>query len=120
LLDGLGLIEIEVGPRLINVYRLSNRRRCIGADEAAQLVKLARESSPRARSGCAWRAAHRGCFERALISSFVDRVATLSPQLVTLHALLTLLSRFATPHDLLLCAKDLSVAAIDMSAPANS
>jgi hypothetical protein len=27
------------------------------------------------------------CFEKALISSFVDRIATLSPQLVTLHAL---------------------------------
>jgi len=43
LLDHLGLIDIEPGPRLINIFRLSNRWRCIDAVEAVRLAALARE-----------------------------------------------------------------------------
>ena len=46
LLHGLGLIEIEPGPRLVNVFRLSNRRRCIDEVEAVRLAALAREVKP--------------------------------------------------------------------------
>jgi len=46
LLDHLGLIEIEPGPRLVNVFRLSNRRRCIDEVEAVRLAALAREVKP--------------------------------------------------------------------------
>ncbi|MGY3131989.1 hypothetical protein ACVWZM_002671 [Bradyrhizobium sp. USDA 4501] len=42
LLDRLGLIEISPGPRLLNVFRLSNRWRGIDAAEAARLLELAR------------------------------------------------------------------------------
>src|SRR6476469_9834637 len=43
LLDHLGLIDIEPGPRLVNVFRFSNRWRCIDAVEAVRLAALARE-----------------------------------------------------------------------------
>jgi hypothetical protein len=43
LLDHLGLIEIEPGPRLVNVFRLSNRWRTVDAVEAVRLAALARE-----------------------------------------------------------------------------
>jgi len=43
LLDHLGLIDIEPGPRLINVFRLSTRWRTIDEVEAARLAALARE-----------------------------------------------------------------------------
>ena len=43
LLDHLGLIEIEPGPRLVNVFRFSNRWRRIDEVEAARLAALARE-----------------------------------------------------------------------------
>ena len=46
LLDHLGLIEIEPGPRLINVFRFSNRWRCIDEVEAQSLAALAREVKP--------------------------------------------------------------------------
>ena len=46
LLDHLGLIEIEPGPRLVNVFRLSNRWRCIDEVEAVRLAALAREVKP--------------------------------------------------------------------------
>ena len=47
LLDHLGLIEIEPGPRLVNVFRLSNRWRCIDeVVEAVRLAALAREVKP--------------------------------------------------------------------------
>jgi hypothetical protein len=43
LLDHLGLIEIAPGPRLVNIFRLSNRWRTIDAVEAVRLAALARE-----------------------------------------------------------------------------
>jgi hypothetical protein len=43
LLDHLGLIEIEPGPRLVNVFRLSNRWRTVDEVEAVRLAALARE-----------------------------------------------------------------------------
>ena len=43
LLDHLGLIEIEPGPRLVNVFRFSNRWRTIDEVEAVRLAALARE-----------------------------------------------------------------------------
>jgi hypothetical protein len=43
LLDHLGLIDIEPGPRLINIFRLSNRWRTIDEVEAVRLAALARE-----------------------------------------------------------------------------
>jgi hypothetical protein len=46
LLDHLGLIEIEPGPRLVNIFRLSNRWRTIDEIEAARLAALAREVKP--------------------------------------------------------------------------
>jgi hypothetical protein len=38
LLDHLGLIEIEPGPRLISTFRLSNRWRSVDAIEAKRLA----------------------------------------------------------------------------------
>ena len=46
LLDHLGLIEIEPGPRLVNVFRFSNRWRTVDEVEAARLAALAREVKP--------------------------------------------------------------------------
>jgi hypothetical protein len=46
LLDRLGLIEIEPGPRSGNRFRLSNRWRCIDGVEAERLVALAPEVKP--------------------------------------------------------------------------
>ena len=46
LLDGLGLIEIEPGLRLVNVFRFSNRWRTIDEVEAVRLAALAREMKP--------------------------------------------------------------------------
>src|SRR5258708_1945102 len=46
LLDHLGLIEIEPGPRLVNVFRLSRRWCSIDAVEAVRLAALAREVKP--------------------------------------------------------------------------
>ena len=46
LLDHLGLIEIEPGPRLVNVFRFSNRWRTIDEVEAVRLAALARELRP--------------------------------------------------------------------------
>ena len=46
LLDRLGLIEIEPGPRLVNIFRFSNRWRTIDEVEAARLAALAREVMP--------------------------------------------------------------------------
>jgi hypothetical protein len=46
LLDHLGLIEIEPGPRLVNAFRFSNRWRTIDEVEAARLAALARELKP--------------------------------------------------------------------------
>jgi hypothetical protein len=43
LLHGLGLIEIEPGPRLVNVFRFSNRWRTVDEVEAVRLAALARE-----------------------------------------------------------------------------
>jgi hypothetical protein len=43
LLDHLGLIEIEPGPRLVNVFRFSNRWRTVDEVEAKRLAELARE-----------------------------------------------------------------------------
>ena len=43
LLDHLGLLDIEPGPRLVNVFRFSNRWRTIDAVEAQRLAALARE-----------------------------------------------------------------------------
>jgi hypothetical protein len=43
LLDHLGLIEIEPGPRLVNVFRFSNRWRIVDEVEAVRLAALARE-----------------------------------------------------------------------------
>ena len=44
LLDHLGLIEIGPGPRLVNVFRFSNRWRTIDEVEAVRLAALAREA----------------------------------------------------------------------------
>jgi hypothetical protein len=49
LLDHLGLIDIEPGPRLINIFRLSNRWRTVDAVEAVRLAALAREVQPHRR-----------------------------------------------------------------------
>jgi hypothetical protein len=46
LLDALGLIEVEAGPRLVNVFRFSNRWRTVDAVEAVRLAALARELKP--------------------------------------------------------------------------
>ena len=46
LLDGLGLIDIGPGPRLVNVIRFSNRWRTIDEVEAVRLAALAREVKP--------------------------------------------------------------------------
>jgi hypothetical protein len=46
LLDHLGLIEIEPGPRLVNVFRFSNRWRSIDEVEVVRLAALARELKP--------------------------------------------------------------------------
>ena len=46
LLDHLGLIEIEPGPRLVNVFRFSNRWRTVEEVEAKLLAELAREVKP--------------------------------------------------------------------------
>jgi hypothetical protein len=46
LLDALGLIEVEPGPRLVNVFRISDRWRT-EAIEAVRLAALARELKPR-------------------------------------------------------------------------
>jgi hypothetical protein len=46
LLDHLGLIEIEPGVRLVNVFRFSNRWRMVDEVEAARLAALAREVKP--------------------------------------------------------------------------
>ena len=46
LLDHLGLIEIEPGPRRANIFKLSNRWRTVDAVEAARLSVLARELKP--------------------------------------------------------------------------
>ena len=46
LLDHLGLIDIEPGPRLVNVFRFSNRWRTIDEVEAERLAALAREVKP--------------------------------------------------------------------------
>ena len=46
LLDHLGLIEIEPGPRLVNVFRFSNRWRTIDGVEAARLAELAKALKP--------------------------------------------------------------------------
>jgi hypothetical protein len=43
LLDHLGLIEIEPGKRLVNIFRFSNRWRTIDEVEAVRLAALARE-----------------------------------------------------------------------------
>jgi hypothetical protein len=45
-LDHLGLIEIEPGPRLVNVFRFSNRWCTVDAVEAVRLAALAREVKP--------------------------------------------------------------------------
>ena len=46
LLDHLGLIEIEPGPRLVNVFRFCNRWRTVDEVEAVRLAELAREVKP--------------------------------------------------------------------------
>src|SRR4249919_3201625 len=46
LLDRLGLIEIEPGPRLVNIFRFSNRWRTIDEVEAVMLAARAREVKP--------------------------------------------------------------------------
>jgi hypothetical protein len=46
LLDHLGLIDIEPGPRLVNIFRFSNRWRTIDEVEAVRLAALAREVKP--------------------------------------------------------------------------
>ena len=46
LLDHLGLIEIEPGPRLVNIFRFSNRWRMVDEVEAVRLAALARELKP--------------------------------------------------------------------------
>jgi hypothetical protein len=51
LLDHLGLIEIEPGPRLVNVFRFSNRWRTIDEVEAKRLAAVAREVRAHCRFG---------------------------------------------------------------------
>jgi hypothetical protein len=46
LLHDLGLIEIEPGPRLVNIFRFSNRWRTVDEVEAQRLAALARELKP--------------------------------------------------------------------------
>jgi hypothetical protein len=46
LLDHLGRIEIEPGPRLVNVFKLSRRWCTIDEVEAVRLAALAREVKP--------------------------------------------------------------------------
>jgi hypothetical protein len=46
LLDHLGLIDIELGPRLVNVFKFSNRCRTVDEVEAVRLAALAREVKP--------------------------------------------------------------------------
>ena len=46
LLDHLGLIDIEPGPRLVNVFRFCNRWRTVDEVEAVRLAELAREVKP--------------------------------------------------------------------------
>jgi hypothetical protein len=46
LLDHLGLIEIKPGPRLVNVFRFSNRRRTVDEVEVKRLAARAREVKP--------------------------------------------------------------------------
>ena len=46
LLHGLGLIEIEPGTRLVNIFRFSNRWRMVDEVEAVRLAALAREPKP--------------------------------------------------------------------------
>ena len=46
LLDHLGLIEIEPGPRLVNIFRFSNRWRTVDEVDAVRLAALAREVKP--------------------------------------------------------------------------
>jgi hypothetical protein len=46
LLDHLGLIEIEPGPRLVNIFRFSNRWRTVDEVGAKRLAELAREVKP--------------------------------------------------------------------------
>jgi hypothetical protein len=50
LLDHLGLIDIEPGPRLVSIFRFSNRWRTIDEVEAVRLAALAREVKPREAS----------------------------------------------------------------------
>jgi len=49
LLDHLGLIEIAPGPRLVNVFRFSNRWRTIDEAEVERLAALARDVLPHRR-----------------------------------------------------------------------
>ena len=49
LLDHLGLIDIEPGPHLVNVFRFSNRWRTIDEVEAVRLAALALEVKPHRR-----------------------------------------------------------------------
>ena len=46
LLDHLGLIEIEPGTRLVNIFRFSNRWRTVDEVEAVRLAARAREVKP--------------------------------------------------------------------------
>ena len=46
LLDHLGLIEIEPGTRLVNIFRFSNRWRTVDEVEAVMLAARAREVKP--------------------------------------------------------------------------
>ncbi|MGO4677670.1 hypothetical protein AB4Z40_32775 [Bosea sp. 2YAB26] len=46
LLDRLGLIDIAVGPRFVNVFSLSDRWRSVNEDEALRLTAQARELKP--------------------------------------------------------------------------
>jgi hypothetical protein len=46
LLDALGMVDIEPGPRLVNVFHFSNRWRTIDAIEAVRLAARAREVKP--------------------------------------------------------------------------
>jgi hypothetical protein len=46
LLDHLGLVDIEPGRRLVNVFRFSNRWRTVDEVEALRLAALAREVRP--------------------------------------------------------------------------
>jgi len=49
LLDHLGLIDIEPGPRCSNIFRFSNRWHTIDAVEAVRLAAEAREVMPQRR-----------------------------------------------------------------------